>query len=148
MSKLKDSPLVFVIAVVFLLALWPVLVGNHRPRGDGEIPTAAAPDDLDGPQLLERLRAKNLTLHVTSAKRGTDDWRHGFFLSERRRDWNVLCSAPRDPALIDRWTGTVYVERRSRQKMSRDTLRRWGNIGCGRRLRVELAAYDTAQCLW
>jgi hypothetical protein len=131
-AKLNDVLYIVSSLTAFFLILWAVVSGNQRALGatiDSEVPVAAAPKNLDGPQLLSRLRAKRLNLHVVSAKRDTDDLRHGFFLSDRSRSWSSLCNVPRLPECIERWTGTVYVERRWSHEKVQPSFKSWGSNG-------------------
>jgi hypothetical protein len=99
--------------LALLAALFALRAGRPwepDPTGpEPEVPAAAVPSDFDYPQLLKRLEAEGLGLHVVAAL-PTGDLGRGFYLSERPHTRESIGLPPRIPAGISRWAGVVYVE--------------------------------------
>jgi hypothetical protein len=128
-AKLKEPLYVALLLIVILVVLFPPWGTFENLPDDIGIPTAAAPADLNGPQLVERLRAQGICLHVFPVKCDTKDLDHGFYLAELPGARHSLVNLVRDPGFVDRWTGVVFVERRWPQESVQPALQRWGSCG-------------------
>jgi hypothetical protein len=96
-------------------------------------------------ELVDRLRASGIGVHVVPVNRATKDLEDGAFLCERERSWEAVSRLHRAAELLADWVGVVHAERWPENEWSVFFIRReWQ--GCSARV-GDVLLFGDAQLL-